>query len=168
MNTRFYDFVNEEFQFKSSDLYDKREKGKIYDPLLSKLRYILHYPILKIIEKKVQNLSDDEKLNYIAEISNLLKIDMNMLYVFFVVSYMYSSINKEYRLLAKNIYKKIKKEYTEKYLKDMELIDPLGEEQWEDDTLSKSNNIRYRSKRRIDKDFENFPIIGLHDNADKQ
>jgi hypothetical protein len=211
MVTKFEDYINEEFQFKSSDLrkYNKGDRwignnghgaprlkiGKITDPLFSKIRYLLHYPILKYIENKVDKLSDEEKLKYLAEFSRkldlyfspmnslsfmglfsgilsvlglfkLLDVDWNVLYIYCVTSYMYSSLNKEYRLLAKNIYKKIRNEYTEKYLKDMELNDPLGEEQWEDNTLNKANDIRYKKKRNFLGDLEDFPMIGLHDKKD--
>jgi hypothetical protein len=79
----------------------------------------------------------------------------------------YSSLNKEYRLLAKKHYKKIKK----KFLDNIDRVvndkdDPYGEEQWydeEDDTVARADAIRYNKRF---KHLEDMPFFGLHRRKD--
>jgi len=167
--------------------------------LPNKIEKILSYPIIRYTEKQIKNLSDEEKLLFIAKMSNNIDkvfspmknfifgalaslsliifrefITLNStntsfsdLYLYFVCLWVYTNMSKKYRLIAKNMFKKIKSTYMEKYKNDVENkdIDPYGEEDWEieDDVISKANKIRYDKPYT---ELEKMPFFGLRNKRD--
>lgn len=191
MITKFENYVNEEFEFKSDDFLTGIG-DKFSDKLFSKMKYSIHYPLLKYIERKVSKLSDEEKLNTIGKIAHNLDLIFSPLnsliagllgslgllvftgmqvsdtecYIYFVCWFLYAKMSKEYRLLAKKSYQKIKNEYIEKYqINKNQEDDPYEEEEWEDDNISTSDKFRYKNKKFLSI-YEDMPLIGLRKNKD--
>jgi len=185
MITKFDIYINEKINW-----------GKIGDKadcFVDKISEFISWPIIKYTEKKVKNLSDEEKLIAIAKISNnidklfspvknllfytilaslaiskeifISPVTYKEVYILFLVWILYTSLSKRYRLEAKSLYKKIKDFYVEKYFHEEKKEDPYGEEDWynEMDIITKANQIRYNKKY---KHTENIPFIGLRDKKD--
>lgn len=161
-----------------------------------KISRVIDWPIVKYIEKKTKNLTEEEKLMKIAQIANTLDRwfspfnslvggmiffgigsinallhlktappGMLEVYGLLIATVAYSSLNKEYRLLAKKNYRKIRKEFIENIDKIENVADPYGEEQWydEEDIIARADATRYNKRF---KHLEDMPYIGLHHRKD--
>lgn len=180
MITQFDEYIKEEF---------KRRDNSIVNYLANKLKVTVNYPVVKYIERKIKNLSDEEKLMKIAKISNDLDRIFSpqsvallgalisgiaffipgaskshiTIYIILTVVLLFNSLSKNYRLLAKDYFKKIKDAYIEKYLPENKAkeFDVYGEEDWGDDDeiISNANKIRYDKK--YFSFYEDVPLFGL-------
>lgn len=137
-------------------------EGKIYNIF----KKVITYPTIKYIERKIKNLSDEEKLLAIAKISNNLdkifsplnnlfasilmtlglaiyKADNTGLNIYLISIILYTCLSVENRKIARDQFKKIKDYYFKKKhnIDKMDISDPYGEEEWhdqiEDDLITK-------------------------------
>jgi len=192
----FDTFVNEELNLANWG----RKSDELYDKIILKVKSFIRYPVIKYIEKKIEKVSDIKKLKIMAEVANkidkgfspinnlkigaflfgtfatldfLKTIEINYieLYIIFIVFAIYTKMSKEYRLLAKEYYRKIKEEYIKKYLNHsidrnaVKDIDPYGEDTWypEDAYVNYADEKRYKKKYKF---TEDMPFLGLRDKKD--
>jgi uncharacterized membrane protein len=186
---RFDEYIKEEFDF-FDDVVMFPIKYK------KKIQKIIDWPVVKYIERKTKNLTEEEKILKIAKIANTLDkwfspfnsvvgaavfsgisavnammhiktqpVGMIEIYAMLTAIAAYGSLNKEYRLLAKKNYQKIKKVFIDNANKIGNDNDPYGEEQWfdEDNTIARADAIRYNKRF---KHLEDMPWFGLHSKKD--
>jgi hypothetical protein len=161
------------------------------DNFLEKISTLVELPVIKYIERKTKDLTDEEKLMVIAKISNnidkifspfnsfmvlmgiipysligldcakVININNQQVYLALIAGLSYNSLSKKYRLKAKESYQKIRAVIADKYKKEIS-EDPYGEESWGDNVMiSKADEIRYDKGKRHKFWLEEFPIFGL-------
>lgn len=184
MITRYEEFINEEFNFIETS---KKILKKIDDMAIS----VVDRRVAKYIQKKVEGMTDEEKLLEISKISDkisnkyfslknsflflgLSSLSMlatelpgfyqwkwNDMYVWFFVNFLYIKLNKKFRIVARDNYEKIREEYIKKYGKQNIEVDPFSEEEWHEKDSAISKSDHIMHRNR--NNLEDFPFFGTGD-----